>query len=169
MKLENTGQDVLDLDFEVPAAGKSVLVIEEGIRKNYNENSGKTTLKIPLMIDSVIEGPEGNQGLKLVHFVPIESTWGERQTGALLVLTNLVDDFAQKFGTEVDITGDEFIDRLKLKLPGKFVTAIHTTRPDKNGKERANIIRFERVSKPKVLPAEGDAAVHAGAATDWDE
>ena len=91
MKLENTGSDVIDLDFEVPAPGTSVLEIQEGIRKNYNENSGKTTLLLPFMIDRVVEGPDGNEGLKLNHFVPIETAFGEKQLAGILTITELID------------------------------------------------------------------------------
>ena len=172
MKLENTGQDAVDLDFEVTAAGKSVLVVEEGIRKNYNENSGKTTLKIPFTIDSVIDGPDGNQGLKLVHFVPIETKFGEKQLAGILTITDLVDDFAQKLGNEVDVTEDKFLDRLKLKLVGEFITATHTLRADQNGKERANITRFEKIGKskgaaPPVPPTVSPVPAAAVEDADW--
>jgi len=150
MKLENTGQDSMDLDFEVPEPGTSVLVIEEGIRKNFNENSGKTTLLIPFTIDSVVEGPEGNEGLKLSHFVPIETKFGERQLAGILSITGLIDQFAKKFGGEVDVTEDNFLNALKLKLVGKFITARHVLREDNNGRKRCGIMKFERTGKAKA-------------------
>ena len=150
MKLENTGSDSLDLIFEVPEPGKSILIVEEGIRKNYNENSGKTTLLIPFTIDKVLEGPEGNEGLKLTHFVPIESKFGEKQLRGILSLTDLMDKFANKFGPEVDITDDSFLNSLKLKLVGKFLTGTHTLREDNNGKKRCDIMKFERTGKAKA-------------------
>src|SRR5512136_3363555 len=118
MKLENTKQDSMDLAYEVPQAGVSILQFEEGIQKRTNEKSGKTTLQLPFVIDRVVEGPEENQGKKLSHFVPIETDFGERQLAGILTLTGLIDSFAQKFGEDVDVTSDQFINALKLKLPG---------------------------------------------------
>jgi hypothetical protein len=98
MKLEDTKQDFMDLNFEVPQPGISVLQFQEGIQKRTNENSGKTTLQLPLVIDRVVEGPDDNQGKKLSHFVPIETEWGERQLAGILTLTGLMGGFSKKFG-----------------------------------------------------------------------
>ena len=143
MKLENTKQDSLDLAFEVPQGGVSILQFEEGIQKRTNEKSGKTTLQLPFVIDRVVEGPEENHGKKLSHFVPIETEFGERQLSGILTLTDLIGNFAQKFGEreDVDATNDQFINALKLKLPGKFIKAHHEVRKDQAGKDRANPLR----------------------------
>ena len=146
MKLEKMKQDHMDLAFEVADAGVSILQFEEGVQKRTNENSGKTTLQIPFVIDRVVDGPEENRGKKLMHFVPIETEYGEKQLGGLLTLTGLIDGFAQKLGEDVDVTSDQLINLLKLKLPGKFIKATHEVRKDQSGKDRANITRFERVS-----------------------
>jgi hypothetical protein len=173
MKLENTGSDVIDLDFEVPEPGTSILEIQEGIRKNFNENSGKTTLLLPFMIDRVVEGPDGNEGLKLSHFVPIETAFGEKQLAGILTITDLIDQFAKKFNGEVDCTDDRFLDALKLKLVGKRLTAVHTLRADKNGRERPNIVKFERAtnSKPqpvqKEIPSDSRPAAANDGGDDW--
>jgi hypothetical protein len=145
MKLQDTGQDTLDLDFEIPDAGVSVLQFQEGVQKRTNENTGKTTLQIPFAIDQVVEGPEDNEGRKLSHFVPIETDFGEKQLAGILTLTGLMGPFAENFGDQVDITSERFINALKLKLPGKFIKGYHEVRKDQNGRDRANIIKFERV------------------------
>jgi len=80
-----------------------------------------------------------------MHFVPIETEYGEKQLGGLLTLTGLIDGFAQKLGEDVDVTSDQLINLLKLKLPGKFIKATHEVRKDQSGKDRANITRFEKV------------------------
>jgi hypothetical protein len=154
LKLENTGQDALELGFEIVQPGISILAFEEGIQKRTNENSGKTTLQLPMIVDQVIEGPEDNEGRKLSHFVPIETDFGERQLAGILTLTGLVDKMAGKFGPEVEVTNESFINGLKLKMPGKFIKAYHELRKDMNGKDRTNITKFEKVGNKPHSPAQ---------------
>lgn len=171
MELKETGKDYLDLDFEIPQAGVSILQFEEGITKRTNENSGKTTLQLPLVIDRVVEGSEDNDGKKLSHFVPIETEFGERQLAAILTITGLMPGFAKKFGADVEVTDDTFINAIKLKLPGKFIKAAHEVRKDQNGKDRVNITRFEKVtagapSKPSPAQQSGGGGKATGG-DDW--
>lgn len=159
MKLEDTGQTYMDLAFEVPEAGVSILQFTDGIQKRTNEKSGKTTLQLPLVIEGVVEGPEDNEGKKMSHFVPIETEYGGRQLAGLLTMTGLVNAFSKKFGDDVDITDDTFINALKLKLVGRTIKAVHEKRKDNAGKDRVNIIRFEAVGAPTTgktsTPAKG--------------
>ena len=163
MKLENTKKDSVDLAFEIPQAGVSILQFQEGIEKRTNEKSGKTTLQLPLVVDRVVEGPEENAGKKLFHFVPIETEFGERQLAGILTITGLIDSFAKKFGKDVDVNANEFINALKLKLPGKFIKAHHEVSKDQGGKDRASCTKFEKITnngaaKPTVVNAAGGAA-----------
>jgi hypothetical protein len=173
MELKDTGKDYLDLDFEIPQSGVSVVQFEEGIQKRTNESSGKTTLQLPMVIDRVIEGPEDNAGKKMSHFVPIETGFGEKQLAGILTITGLMGAFSKKFGADVDVTDDTFVNALKLKLPGKFITATHEVRKDNSGKDRVNVIRFEKVSgggSPKASPAQKGtgAAPAGGGGDDWE-
>ena len=156
MKLENTKSDSLDLGYEVPHPGISIMQFEENIQKQTNEKSGKTTLRLPLVIDRVVEGPDDNEGKKLSHFVPIETDFGERQLAAILSLTGLIDGFAQKFGGNVNATDEPFLNAVKLKLPGKFIKVTHEVRKDQKGKDQVNIVRFERFATSSA-PSKADA------------
>ena len=62
MELKDTKQDHLDLGYEVPQSGVSIMQFEEGIQKMTNQKSGKTTLRLPLIIDKAVEGPKENEG-----------------------------------------------------------------------------------------------------------
>jgi len=171
MELKETGKDYLDLDFEVPEAGVSILQFEEGIQKRTNEKTCKTTLQLPLVIDSVVEGPAENKGKKMSHFVPIETEFGEKQLAGILTITGLMPGFAKKFGNDVDVTDDAFINALKLKLPGKLIKVAHEVRKDQGGKDRANVTRFEKLtgggpSKPAPAPQPPGAGTGAGG-DDW--
>jgi hypothetical protein len=149
----------MDLGFEIPEPGVSVCQVEEGITKRTNENSGKTTLQIPMIIDKVIEGPEDNVGKKMSHFVPIETSFGEKQLANILTMTGLIDAFAQNLGEEIEATSDKFINAIKLKLPRKFITVHHNVRKDNKGNDQTNIVRLEKhghgktgTSKPSTVP-----------------
>ena len=152
MKFETDRRDFLDLNFELPTRGVSILMFEEGIQKRTNEKSGKTTLQLPFVISEVIEGEEDNQGKKLSHFVPIETKWGEKQIASLLAMTGLLGKFAEKFNGEVDVHDDNFIDSLKLKFVGKKIKAHHDVQKDQAGKDRTVIIRFEKVQDGSLAP-----------------
>ena len=169
MKLEDTGQDAMDLGFEVPEPGVSVCKFEEGIQKRTNENSGKTTLQLPMIIDQVIDGPEDNVGKKLSHFVPIETSFGEKQLNGILTMTGLVNSFAEKLGDEIEPTDDRFLNPLKLKLPDKFITVHHDVRKDNKGRDQINIVKFERFGKGKPVPANPKGKVESDSTggDDW--
>ena len=152
MKFETNNQDFLDLNFEVPTQGVSILMFEEGIQKRTNEKSGKTTLQLPFVISEVLEGSGDNEGKKLSHFVPIETKWGEKQLTSLLAMAGLLNKFAEKFKGEVDIHDDKFIDSLKLKFVGKKIKAHHDVQKDPAGKDRTVIIRFEKVQNGGPAP-----------------
>ena len=171
MKLADTGITSMDLDFQIPEAGVSILQFDEGIQKRTNENSGKTTLQLPLIIDRIVEGPESNAGLKMSHFVPIETEFGEKQLASILSITDLMDPFLKKFGPDVEVTDDMFVNALKIKLPGKFIKATHEVRKDNSGKDRATITRFEKVGgggSAKANPP-SKKPVAAGSGSDGDD
>ena len=165
MKIEKTNIDHIDLAYEIPTPGISLCQFEEGITKQTNEKSGKTTLRLPMVIIKVIDGDDGNEGRKMSHFVPIETDFGEKQINGILNLTGLADTFATKYKGDLSPLEDGFINHLKLKLPGKQVKVHHDLRKDQKGKDQVNISRFEMVdgaaskpaSKPTAAKGEGKA------------
>ena len=167
MELKETGKEYLDLDFEVPEAGVSILQFEEGIQKRTNEKTGKTTLQLPFVIDGVVEGPAENKGKKMSHFVPIETDFGEKQLAGILTITGLIGQLAQKFGATADVTDDAFINAVKLKLPGKMIKAQHEVRKDNAGKDRVNIVRFEVVGSSGAKFTTKVQANGKGGGDDW--
>ena len=154
MKLEDTGVTYIDLGYEIPQPGVSLVQFEEGVTKQTNEKSGKTTLRLPLVIIDTIEGPEENSGRKLSHFCPIETDYGAKQLAAILSITGLLPTFTKAFGKDADPADEKFLNMLKLKLPGKMIKCQHEVRKDNSGKDRVNIVRFEAVSSngPKAAP-----------------
>ena len=167
MKLKDTGNDEFSFDFETPEPGESILMIDDGVRKYYNENSGKTSLIVPFTIDRVISGPESNVGLKITLFVSLEKTYGEKQLENLLTIVGIIDWFFKKYGEEVDINDDRFINELSLKLPGKFIRAEHAKRIDKNKKERAYITKLAKAYTNIIKPIPGNEN-GAQNSSNWD-
>lgn len=58
MRLD-TGEDKMELGFQIPEAGKYLFQVSEGIELFTNENSGKTSLKVPTKIVEAIDGDAG--------------------------------------------------------------------------------------------------------------
>ena len=167
---------IMDLGFELVASGEYNWEIDEGIQLNQNEKSGKKTIWIPLVVESVIEGA-GEEGGKAMYFIPIESEFGERQLSTLLTITGLIHKFMDKFGSDFDpLNDDKSLNALKLKLPGKIVKATHIIKADKNGTDRINFTKIEasirgdakKMDKKSAGKTGGDAKKDAKAGgEDW--
>ena len=156
-------EDRMDFDFKVPDTGDYRFQIDEGIKLETNANSGKTSLWIPSKIVECRGGEsDDNLELQVTHFVPIESDFGAKQIAHILSITGLFEAFDKKFpGEGVDISSEEFINALKLKLPGQlFDGGINTV--EKDGKRRANFKYIEKVGAGKGKAA-GKAKTAAAA------
>jgi len=156
-------EERMDFDFKVPDTGDYRFQIDEGIKLETNANSGKTSLWIPSKIVECRGGEsDDNLELQVTHFVPIESDFGAKQIAHILSITGLFEAFDKKFpGEGVDISSEEFINALKLKLPGQlFDGGINTV--EKDGKRRANFKYIEKVGAGKGKAA-GKAKTAAAA------
>ena len=116
-----TDEDRMELGYQVPEAGKYLFQVSEGIDLFTNENSGKTSLKVPTKILEAIDGAEGSVDLTVTHFIPIETNYGEKQVCSLLTITDLAPAFEKRFADGTPFMDAKFIDSIKLKLPGKGV------------------------------------------------
>jgi len=166
MKQSGT-EERMDLEFKVPDTGNYRFQIDEGIKLETNETTGKTSLWIPSkIVECRGEESEGNLDLQVTHFVPVNSDFGVKQIAHILSITGLFEAFDKKFpGDSVDISSDEFINALKLKLPGKlFDGGINTV--EKDGKRRANFKYIEKVGAGKGKAAAGKGAGKATGKTE---
>lgn len=158
MKKPETQNDRMDLDFKVPDTGDYRFQIDEGIKLETNATSGKTSLWVPAKIVECRGGEsEENLDLQATLFVPVESEFGAKQIAHILSITGLFEAFDKKFpGDAIDISSEEFINALKLKLPGQlFDGGINTV--EKDGKHRSNFKYIEKVGAGKGKAA-GKAA-----------
>ena len=89
----------------------------------------------------------------------------------ILTIAGLIEACVEKLGTQVDSTSEGFINFLKLKLPGKFIRVHHDVRTDNKGKERATVVRFEKLKKKidTVKPVESTKVENKGSAEPTSE
>ena len=159
MKID-TGKDKFELGFEIPEPGKYLFKIDEGIDLFMNENSGKTSLKIPAKIEECIDGDEGSVGMKVIHFVPIESRYGEKQICHLLSIVGLASYFEDKFDNDTKFTDQKFIDVIKLKLPDKYFKGEIDVFENNKGQKNASFKKWVTAGGQKMVsksaPTESD-------------
>lgn len=146
MKREGKNEDRMDFSFKVPDTGDYRFQFDEGIKIEKNEKSGKRSLWLPAKVVECKSGQsEENIDLQVTHFVPIETDFGAKQIEHILGITGLFEAFDKKFpGDNVDMTSEEFINALKLKLPGKLFDGGIETK-EKDGKKLANFKYIEKM------------------------
>ena len=160
MRLD-TGEDKMELGFQIPEPGKYLFEVSEGIELFTNENSGKTSLKVPTKILEAIDGDAGSVDLTVTHFIPIKTTYGEKMVCSLLTITNLAPAFEKKFPDDISYLDDKFIDSIKLKLPGKLFVGEIEVFENSKGQKNANFKsweRHEKKSQPKFVEGKTNEA-----------
>ena len=161
MKLERTEEE-MDLGFQVPAAGTHIWIIMDGIDLIENEETGSKNFKIPMMIDSVIDGDPNSEGMQNTRFINIvdkngkENAFGFKQICNLLTIAGKIDKYIDKFG-DIDPTSDKFIRRLQLDLPGLMVKAKHEIRKF-NERQQVNFLSVAPYKKTKDVKKEAAQA-----------
>ena len=118
--------------------------IQEGIDLMGKDDSEVQFLRIPMKVDTPIEGgaSEGDDGsifLTLRSRDGARQEWAEDQLQNILTYLGLMDELAEKVkGDDVDPASDNFMNWFKLTAPGKFLMATHDIGKDNNGNERVN-------------------------------
>jgi hypothetical protein len=161
----DTGQDKFELGFEIPEPGKYLFQISEGIDLFINENSGKTSLKIPTKIVEPINGDAGSVGMTVTHFAPIETTYGEKQICSLLTITGLAPYFEGKFSDDTKFTYQKFIDTIKLKLPDKYFKGEIEVFENNKGRKNASFKSWHKAGKQKTISK--PSSTESGGVEDW--
>lgn len=154
----------MDFGYQLPEPGSYIIEFDEGIDTYTNENSGKTSLVLPIKLAQVIPGEAGAEescGKTLRHFCPIETQFGEKQICMIISNVGLGPKFAEKFDDSVSFLDTQFLTALKLALPGKLMCAEienKTTVSKKDGKEytNTNIVRWWKNEKKKTVIQEDD-------------
>jgi len=167
MKLRNDFEDTLEVGFDTPEPGVSIFQIQEGVTEIRKEDSEGISLRIPMMLDTVLEGPDTNQGMSTSAFLALVSKEGnkvefaETQLNFILYATGLTKAFMDKFPEDIEPFDDRFLAALKLKLPGKLIKVVHDTR-EFNNKTNFNVRKWMKASNT------GGPTKPAAATTDED-
>jgi len=150
----------MDFGYQLPEEGNYIIEFDEGIDTYTNENSGKTSLVVPIKLAEVIPGDnagaEESCGKTLRHFCPIETQFGEKQICMIISNVGLGQKFAEKFtDDDMSFLDTQFLTALKLALPGKLMCAEienKTNVSKKDGKEytNTNIVRWWKNEKKKA-------------------
>jgi hypothetical protein len=104
---------------------------------------------VPTKILEAIDGDEGSVDLTVIHFIPIETNYGEKQAASLLTITDLAPAFEKRFADGTSFMEAKFIDSIKLKLPGKLFVGEIEVRENNKGQKNANFKSWERHEKKK--------------------
>jgi hypothetical protein len=164
MKID-TGKNEFELGYQVPEPGEYLFQVDEGIDLFINENTGKTSLKIPTKIVEQIDGDEGSVGRKVIHFAPIETSEGEKQICSLLTITGLAPYFEEKFPGDTEFTDQKFIDTMKLKLPEKYFKGKIEVFENNKGRKNASFKSMKKAGGQKLVPKPTSTESEGG--EDW--
>jgi hypothetical protein len=150
MRLRDDFKDEMEVGFDCPEPGVSIFQIQEGVTEIKKEDSEGISLRIPMLLDTVLEGPDTNHGLTASAFLALVSKEGnkvefaETQLNFILFATGLTKEFMNKFPEDIEPFDDKFLTGLKLKLPGKLIKVAHDTR-EFGGRTQFNVKKWMKV------------------------
>lgn len=159
MEIEDTGQEEMELGFTPVPAGTYIYQLMDGVELVVSESSESKGYRIPLQVDSIVEGDAGAEGMPASWYINVikkdgeANPFGEKQINSILTLTGLVDSFAKNFKGAVDIDDEKLVNALILKLPGKFLRMTHDIQVSEddegNKKYRMNFTKVAKIKKKK--------------------
>lgn len=152
--------------FQLVPAGTYIWQVDEGIDLITKEDSEVVFLRVPMRVDSVVEGDENAVGLPASYFFTLRDKSGnvvefaEEQLAAFIDYAGLMDELLEKTkGKEIDTTGEKFLQWAQLKLPGSFIQLTHKIGKDNKGDEQIRFTKIARVTKKgpdATAPLAGD-------------
>jgi len=173
MELENTGNDEMELGFMPVPDGTYIYQLVEGVDLIVKEDTDSKTLKIPLLVDSVVDGDADAVGMPSTKYINIikkdgeENPFGGKTINNILTMTGLADSFVKNFAGEIPADDEKFVNALKLKLPGKFLRLTHNLTKDDQGRSNINWTKIARVKKSGGGKAKTDKPKTDSADDEW--
>ena len=151
------GRENASWDFAFPGDGFHRAIFQEGVTLKVNENSGKESLMVPMMIE---EDGEDN-GVKVSAFIntrdenQVVYKQTEQQIADVIVNAKLYDAFVEKYPDETSWLSPRIIEALKIALPMKPVGI--RTKVEASGKDgsqkRCNVKEWAFADADKVKNA----------------
>lgn len=142
--------------FKNPTEGIFNVLIGEEIDVFTNENTGKSSLRIPTI---VVDNEEFN-GAKITIFCPMDTNLGENRIADVVANAGLANEFEKAFpGDDVSYFDAKVIRKLQVSLPGKPIQ-LALEPQTRNGKVYGNIVKIMPAGgiAPKASPAKAAAA-----------
>jgi len=161
------GRENVSWGFRNPSNGWHTVAFQEGVQLRINENSGKESLQIPMIVD---EGSE-DDGCRVTAFINTRNEnkeiykGAEQQIADIITNAGLYDAFSSKFADVDSWLDTRVIEALKLKLMGKFVMVETRLGKDQNGNERCNVQGWAPQGTKKEKKVEAAAGGKKAAAT----
>lgn len=178
MKLgEHKSQEEYDVGFKVPSAGDYNWQIIEPVESWKDENDPtKYAIRIPATVVDAVGANSDKEAIggKATVFC-MNNKFGEETLAALLDLTGLMAGVVQKFGGDADINAlignPDFLQHLKLKMPGKVFGATHTVSKNKSKKtgDELENVNFKKYRKVGSQPASGGTPVSTGGQKSFED
>jgi hypothetical protein len=136
--------------FQKPDDGWHLCTFDEGIglvlnaeQKEILSKKGDRLWKIPLKIDDP-EDPNNELGVDILAY---EDDRGEKTFSNMLGVAGLFESFAKAYPKDTDsVFEDRIMDKVKSKLIGKKGMFYTSTKEDKKGVERCNVIAWAPAS-----------------------
>lgn len=167
------GTENVSWGFRNPVDGWHTVAFQDGIALRVNENSGKESLSLPMVVD---EGTD-DDGCKVTAFINTRDENGkpyksvEKQIGDIITNAGMFDSFVKNFPDVESWLDPKVISALIIKLPTKQVMIETRVSKDQKGNDRCNIQGWAPKGTPKEVkkPAEAKAAkkTSTDAGSDW--
>ncbi len=166
MEVKDTGQEEMDMGFTPVPDGTYVWQIMEDIELGASEDSDAKTFKVPLQVDSIVDGDSDAVGMSANMYINVIKKDGDENPAGGKTITNilsrvgLVDSFVKNFKKEfgqkdgslkIPPDNEKFVNALILKLPGNFLRLTHNIQTDENtGRKNTNWTKMASIKKKKL-------------------
>ena len=186
MEVKDTGQEEMDMGFTPVPDGTYVWQIMEDIELRWgaSEDSDAKTFKVPLQVDSIVDGDSDAVGMTANMYINVIKKDGDENPAGGKTITNilsrvgLVDSFVKNFKKEfgqkdgslkIPPDNEKFVNALILKLPGNFLRLTHNIQIDDKGRKNTNWTKMASIKKKKSSTKDEETDDDKSDADDSDE
>ena len=171
--MDTRGEEHSQWGFINPTVGWYMMEFGDEFPEKKNEETGKTTLRVPLKItEGDFTGVQQSVFIVLNPGSDGEMKANKNKVANILAATKLYETFEKKFPGDISILDPRIIKGMTIQLPGKAVMVRLDESKSKDGKTYMNIVEMAPVGyKPngggaKPSPAPKPAAAGAEE-SDW--
>ncbi len=155
--------------FTNPEPGWYLMEFVGEFAEKSNENSGKTTLRVPLkVVDGDYAGSQQSIFITLNPSTEGEARANKSKVANILAATGLDEAFEKKFPGDISALDAKVLDALKMRIPAKSVMVRLDESKGKDGKTYVNIVEMAPAGfNPKDDSKSNSKKVTGGDNEDW--